>query len=81
MFMSKRAKKNNNPTVMVEELNTKSLERIKVEPTTCVDPNKVIKTSKNFSNMTKQELEYQLEFNEELTKDEKKQIKEILKNK
>jgi len=80
--MSGISKKNNNPTVMAEELNdTQSLERIKVEPTTQVDPNKVTKATKNFANLSKKQLEYQLEFDGSLTKEEKKQIKELLKSK
>jgi len=80
--MSWKNKKNNNPTVMVEKLNdTQSLERIKVEPTQKVDPNKDIKTSKNFDNMSKEDLMYNLEFNKDLTKAEKKQIKKLIKSK
>jgi len=81
--MSGIAKKNNNPTVKAEELNdTESLERIKVEPTKQLDPNKVASgKSKNFESMTIQQLEYELEFNNELDRKQRKQIKILIKSK
>jgi len=81
--MSGIAKKNNNPTVKAEEWeNTESLERIRVEPTNQVDPNKIVNSSNlNFESMSVQELQYQLELNGELDRKQRKQIIKLLKSK
>ncbi|MDR3249539.1 MAG: hypothetical protein LBS95_00455 [Mycoplasmataceae bacterium] len=71
----------NNKTFKFLGTESKELERIKLDPTVKADLSTLNDNDEiGFDNLSKEELKYKLEFENNLSKKQKKRIKEILKN-
>jgi len=72
----------NNKTFKYIDLNGNELEKVKLVPTSKIDlQSNETEENKDLSKLSKDELEYKLNFDENLSKKDKKKIIELLKQK